>query len=65
MDLKRASNLGCLQGSGVQHNGLSTAPLPRREIVFQHGVELSNFNRSWLARLQRSRRGWTSYPRVA
>jgi hypothetical protein len=65
MDLKRASNLGRLQASGVQHDGLSTAPLPRREIVFQHGVELSNFNRSRLARLQRSRHGWTSYPRVA
>ena len=34
MDLKRSSNLGRLQASGVQHDGLSMAPLPRREIVF-------------------------------
>jgi hypothetical protein len=64
MDLERASHLGRLQVSGVQHNGLSTAPLPRRELVFQHEVELSHFTCSRLSRLQRSRHGWTSYPRV-
>lgn len=65
MALKRASNRDRLQASGVQHDGLSTAPLPRRAIVFQQGVELSNFNRSRFTHLQRSRHGWTSYPRVA
>jgi hypothetical protein len=64
MDLERASDLGPLQASGVQHDGLSTAPLPRRELVFQHGVELSHFNGSRRSRLQRSRHGWTSCPRV-
>jgi hypothetical protein len=64
MDLERASDLGRLQASGVQHDGLSTAPLPRRERVFQHGVELSHFNCSRLSHLQRSRHGWTSCPRV-
>jgi hypothetical protein len=64
MDLERASDLGRLQASGVQHDGLSTAPLPRRELVFQHGVEVSHFNCSRLSCLQRSRHGWTSCPRV-
>lgn len=57
MDLERASDLGRFQASGVQHDGLSTAPLPRRQLVFQHGVELSHFNCSRLSRLQRSRHG--------
>ena len=57
MDLKRASHRSRFQGSGVQHDGLSTAPLPRREIVFQQGVELSNCNRSRFTHLQRSRHG--------
>jgi hypothetical protein len=64
MDLERASDLGRLQASGVQHDGLRTAPLPRRELVFQHGVELSHFNGSRRSRLQRSRHGWTSCSRV-
>jgi hypothetical protein len=63
MDLECASDLGRLQASGVQHDGLSTAPLPRRELVFQQGVELSHFNCSRLSRRQRSRHGWTSCPR--
>jgi hypothetical protein len=55
MDLERGSDLGRLQTSGVQHDGLSTAPLPRRELVCQDEMELSNFNRSRLSCLQRSR----------
>jgi hypothetical protein len=64
MDFERASDLGRLQASGVQHDGFGTAPLPRRKLVFQHGMELSHFNCSQLSRLQRSRHGWTSCPRV-
>jgi hypothetical protein len=35
MDLERAGDLSRLQAGCVQHDGLSTPPLPRRELVFQ------------------------------
>jgi hypothetical protein len=64
MDLERAGDLGCPQAGGVQHDGLSAPPLPRREVVFQRQVKLPNFNRPRLSHLQRSRHGWTSCARV-